>query len=334
MPELKIVSRIDAKQVRSLVWSDGDLVDWVGGGTRFELRGRIIPRPVYYPFRFDAACSSPTGEYAVIYERLGTKGLLLRRGEILREIDRSFYHANAYEFPVCFAQLKSGREVLIHCPCEYNQIDIDDAETGERITKITDRKPIDCFHSRLSVDVSGKFLLSAGWVWHPFDVICLFRLETAIVDPHSLDDLKEFPSQPTETGTACFCGSDRLLIATSDESLNDGELGENEIGPNSICLWDIPNAKILSQTKLSEPAGTLMPINEEYAVGFYKHPKIISLRTGEIIHRMEELNSGLQTSSIIHHIAQVPIMAVDAQFKRFAIASDSEIVVVNVETQR
>ena len=45
-------------------------------------------------YRFDAACVSPSGGYAVIYERLGTKGLLLRDGVIVREIDRSFYHAS------------------------------------------------------------------------------------------------------------------------------------------------------------------------------------------------------------------------------------------------
>lgn len=331
MPEFKIVSRIAAKGVRSLVWHKDDLMDWVGGGVRFDLIGQqTMARKVYYAYRFDAACSSPSGEYTVIYERLGTKGLVLREGKLLREIDRSYYFANAYEFPVCFARLKSGKEVLIHCPSDYNQIDIDDVETGERLTSILDRKPMDCFHSRLSVDCSGTYLMSAGWVWHPLDVICLFRLEAAIEDPRSLDDSLGFPRQPSELGTAAFLGADRLVIASSEEAYNE-EFQENEIRTSSICLWDIPSAKILSQVELEEPAGTLMPLDEDFAVGFFQHPKIISLKTGKIVQRIEDLNSGKQTSSIIHHHEAIPPMAIDATRKRFAIASEDEIVVVELE---
>jgi hypothetical protein len=53
---------------------------------------------------------SPSGEFAVIYTRLGTKGLVLHRGKIIREINRSFYHADVYEYPIGLAALKNGRE--------------------------------------------------------------------------------------------------------------------------------------------------------------------------------------------------------------------------------
>jgi hypothetical protein len=107
--------RIPASHVRSLVWHDDELIDWAAGGQRFLLSGEAVPRHVNYAFPFDAAVSSPSGEYAVIYTRLGTKGLVLRRGEIVREINRSFYCADAYEYPVALLRIADGREVLAHC---------------------------------------------------------------------------------------------------------------------------------------------------------------------------------------------------------------------------
>src|SRR5262245_16140267 len=103
------------RSVRSLVWRGDELVDWVAGGRAFLLDGSTRERAVGYSYRFDAATASPSGRDAVIYERLGTKGLLLREGNIVRELNRSFYHANVYEYPVCLFNLSSGREVIAHC---------------------------------------------------------------------------------------------------------------------------------------------------------------------------------------------------------------------------
>jgi hypothetical protein len=68
---------IPVERVRSLCWDRDELVDWVDGGKRFHLNGSIEDSCVRYGYRFDAACVSPSGSYAVIYERLGTKALLL-----------------------------------------------------------------------------------------------------------------------------------------------------------------------------------------------------------------------------------------------------------------
>lgn len=116
--------RISAKGVRSLVWNGDELIDWAGGGTRFLLSGETVPNPVYYPYAFDASVMSPSGEFAVIYTRLGTKGLVLHRGQILREINRSYYHAGAYEYPIALARLGNGREVLIHSPSTRRDGDV------------------------------------------------------------------------------------------------------------------------------------------------------------------------------------------------------------------
>lgn len=40
-------------------------------------RGALQVGRVFYAYRFDGAVTSPSGRYAVLYERLGTNGLVL-----------------------------------------------------------------------------------------------------------------------------------------------------------------------------------------------------------------------------------------------------------------
>jgi hypothetical protein len=92
---------IPAKGVRSLVWSGNSLVDWVSGGVRYELDGTRESARRSIGYRFDAALVSRSGAHVAIYERLGTKGLLVSAADctLLRELNRSYYFADAYEFP-------------------------------------------------------------------------------------------------------------------------------------------------------------------------------------------------------------------------------------------
>src|SRR5262245_5539020 len=88
--------RIDAPNVQSLCWRDDALVDWAGGGRIFHLDGTIEECRVRWGSRFDGAVASPCGELSIIYEKLGTKGLVLRHGKLVREINRSYYHSDVY----------------------------------------------------------------------------------------------------------------------------------------------------------------------------------------------------------------------------------------------
>lgn len=328
MAELQIIAKIDDSNIESLLWCGDALIDWVGGGKTIELDGRTVSSRVFYAYRFDAAVMSPSGRFVFIYERLGTKGLLLQNTTIVREVDRSYYHANVYEYPVCFATLPNGREALIHCPEDYCRLEIEDAETGERLTESATRKPADFFHSRLVVDASNRWLLSAGWFWHPFDAAKVFSIAEAIANPPSIDDSELFPLQSVEISTATFRGSSEILVSTSKETFSEGEYAVDEFEPSSIGVWDIANRSIRFKVPISEPAGNLMPINEDYAVAFYKHPKLVNLRTGEITNRIPELNCGEQTSSIIHHHDKPPAIACDVAKRRFAVATDKQVVVV------
>ena len=140
--------QIKAHNVHSLVWDGNTVIDWASGGTRYELNGTTSHSTVFYAYKFDAAVSSPSGEFTVLYTRTGTTGLLLRRGKIVRQLSRDFYHANVYEYPVAFALGANGREVLIHCPESYCKIEIEDAATGVRFSSSSTRKPDDLFHSQ------------------------------------------------------------------------------------------------------------------------------------------------------------------------------------------
>jgi hypothetical protein len=115
-------------QVSSLCWHGDELVDWVGGVARYRLDGTVVERHINWAYRFDRAGAATDGQYVVISEALGTKGLLLKGDRLLREINRSYYCANAYEYPVALSTLADGRAVIAHCPEEYCKIELEEVE--------------------------------------------------------------------------------------------------------------------------------------------------------------------------------------------------------------
>jgi hypothetical protein len=333
MPEFREY-HIAAQNVRSLCWHNQHLIDWVGGGAAYYLDGSTQPRRVYYSYRFDAAIVSPSGEFAVIYERLGTKGLVLHRGEILREINRSFYHAHVYEYPVTFIRLEEGRELLVHCPEDYCQIDIEDVRNGECLTSSDSRKPDDMFHSRLVCSPSGRWLLSAGWVWHPWDAIALYDVQQSLSNPSLLDGYGVAPRTAAEIYAAAFSDEHTLVLLTSDDSNDEEEDDQDDqlwrAGPRSIVYYDIIARECRSIVRAEEIVGKLMPIGSSYIVGFYEYPKLFHAATGKVIHRWPSLATGTQTSSIQGGVGSVPPVAMDAANNRFAVANAEAITVVEI----
>lgn len=325
--------RIAAPGIRSLVWSGDTLVDWAGGGKVIRLDGSVQPSGVNYAYRFDAACTSPSGEFAVIYERLGTKGLVLHGSKVVREINRSFYHAEVFEFPVCTARLVDGREVLIHCPEEYNRLEIDDLKTGERLTACDGRKPVDFFYSRLAVSPNGRKLISAGWIWHPVDAVRMFDIGEALADPRTLDDLSEMGHAEPEVSAAAFLDDQNLVLATTNETFMDEEelAVSGVLLPSSLAVWNLLEKRIVSQVAVTELPGTIMPVGPDHVVGFNKFPRVFELKTGKIVASLPDLQTGEQCSSIVWHIDAVPPLALDVRHRRFAVASEHEVRVVSIE---
>jgi hypothetical protein len=318
-----------AARVRSLCWQGEDLIDWAGGGAVYRLDGSSERMRVNYAYRFDAAVVSPTGTYAVIYERLGTKGLVLKDGKILREINRSFYHANAYEYPVALGQLPGGDEVLIHCPESYCRLDIELAESGERLTSAGSRSPSDFFHSRLAINATGTRLLSAGWVWHPFGMVRAFDLEEALVDPRHLDSGSGPASLHAEVESAAFVDEHRVAIATTEETADDDDESP-ACGPGSVCIYDLRNETYLSTARCNGPIGTIFPVDLEHFVSVFSHPKLRSFSTGGIRKEWPEIASGRQRGSILSLDDGVPPMAFDQTTGRLAVAGEGLIRVIEL----
>jgi hypothetical protein len=321
--------RIPASSVRSLVWQGDELVDWASGGQRFLLSGETVPRHVNYAFPFDAAVSSPSGEYAVIYARLGTKGLVLRRGEIVREINRSFYCADAYEYPVAILRLGDGREVLVHCPEGYCQIDFDELQTGKRLTSEPSRKPSDFFHARLIASPDGRTLASAGWIWHPVDAVRAFDVETALKDPSHLDgEGFGIDAWADETG-AGFAPDGRLIVALNGIEKDGQDAIATADTPVEIRTFEFRSGIVPKVVHRSGRVGMLMAVGSRYVLGLHQCPKLIDATTGDVVQDWPHIRSGLQTSSILLDEERIPPpMALDPIGRRCAIADAEGITVL------
>src|SRR5262245_22226881 len=108
MDEIKrYIIPVKRGRVRSLCWHGDELIDLTSGGNRYHLDGTITESRVYWGYKFDNAVISPNWRYAVIYETLGTKAVILKEGNILREVNRSYYFADVYEYPVTLLRLRN-----------------------------------------------------------------------------------------------------------------------------------------------------------------------------------------------------------------------------------
>lgn len=326
-----------AEGVRSLCWRGKALVDWVAGGVVHGLDGTRRGPAVSYAYRFDAATATPDGRYAVIFERLGTKGLLLRDGEIVRELNRSFYHAGAYEYPVCLFVAPSGAVLLAHCPDDYNRMEVDDVETGERLTGSSTRKPADFFHSRLRANLAGTRLLSAGWVWHPWDAVVYFDVGELLRDPTALDRLDGAPSglnvSLAEESSACWQTDTRVLLGSSAELEDEEEAREQpelRLRPCGVAVYDVVERRFVSSAAGSKPPGMMMAVGADHVLALHEHPRIVSLTNGGVVHEWPGIASGAQTSSIIGGAPIPPPIALDPIGMRFAVASADTITVVEL----
>jgi len=314
---------IDAYSVRTIDWFDDKVVDWNSAGTQYLENGEKKQLHKYHHgFKCDGSITSENGEYVLIFQKLGTKGLLLKNGELLREINRSYYQSSVYEFPAMFFTFKN-KTYLIHCPFAYNRLDFEDVETGEILTKIPNRKLQDIFHSRLEVSPDNKHLISKGWVWQPMDIIELYNIEKCFENPNLLDKGITIPNVNAEISSASFIDNSNLLVCASQEGWADEET--DIIQDGHIAIWNFKTNEISKSVKINGVYGNIFAIDDKKCWDLYKYPKIIDLKTGEIIDKLEEVNSGNQGSSIIHHLEDLPKIAYNRKTKQVAIAKDNKI---------
>ena len=329
--EAFVRTRLVDQRPRALAFHEDALVDPIRG-MRWTLDGQVWDPHCNWAYRFDAAALAPDGRHAFIYERCGTKGLLLRdHTELLREVDRSFYHAHAYELPACFWTAPDGRLLLVHCPRSYCRLDLDDVETGERCTAAVERNPADFFHSRLAA--RGRWLLDAGWVWHPLDVVLAFDLEAALADPTLLDASSPVAAGRTgiEESQTCFLDDRRILIASSAEPPLDEETAP-AVPPLALAVVNLEGRAIERVVPFGELAGAMMATGDGRLVCFHVHPKLVDLATGAVVLRWPDLASGEEMSSIASGKPR-PVVATDPAGARFAVADDRGIHVVALQRQ-
>jgi len=330
---------------RSLCWRGDALVDWVIGGNVWTLDGAFRDACRSWGYgRLDAAVADPTGRWAVVHERTGTAGILLCDGEIVREIHRSPYHADAFVYPVCLFPGRAGRTLLAHCPDHYARIEIDDAATGERLTRSDSRDLPDFFHSRLAASPTQKRLLSAGWVWHPIDAVVWFDIEAALVDPTLLDGLEGAPGARNvclaEESSAAWLDDDTLVIGSSDEAEDpeeaeaaDAEEPGARLSPRGMAVYDIRAGRYTQSVRLGYPPGIMMPVGRRHVVTFYQWPRLVSLDAGRVVHEWSDISTGEVVSSIVHDRPQ-PVIALDASRARFAVANGKAVEVVTIDPTR
>lgn len=317
------VQTIKTDYLKTLDWLDGKIVDWNSAGTIYGPDGKKEQLQKYhFGYVFDSSITSDCGTYAMLYRKLGTKGLLLKNGEVLREINRSYYQSEVYEFPAVFFT-RNNIVYLAHCPDSYCRIDFEEVESGKIITGV-ERTPRDFFHSRLEVSPDNKFLLSKGWYWHPFDTIKLFDIDACISEPGLLDHGISIDNVSVEIASASFIDNDLILVCASfEEPMNDDEA--EPVLPGQLAIWDFKTNRIVQAVTAAVRPGNVFAIDSEHCWDLFEYPKIIDLSTGEVLDKMEHISSGKQNSSIIHHLENLPKVAFNRKTKQIAIALNDVI---------
>lgn len=322
--------------VRSLTWKGDGLVDWLRGVETYGLDGSRAAARVHYAYRFDAVVQSPSGDYTVLYERLGTKGIVLRGDQFVREINRSFYHAHAYDYPIALFCLAGGRDALAHCPNHYNQLEIELIETGQRLTPRVEEdgsKPADVFHSGLAVSPDGAWLMSAGWVWHPFLEVSFYPVEAVLAEPSRLDKADGWVAGCAEIASAAFLDAERAVLASSPDAEHFFAAEDDpdmQLRPGMIGVYRPATRSWESRVPFGEPTGKLLGVDGDHALALFEHPKLIHLPTGEVVGRWPEIQSGSWNGCISGQLTDQPPMAWDPGRKRLAIATSDVIHVLTL----
>ncbi|MFX0103737.1 MAG: hypothetical protein ACFFCS_29515 [Candidatus Hodarchaeota archaeon] len=216
---------IETEWCSSLCWYGESVIDIFHGGVKYHLDGTIeepgaIRRVYAYPFDSISSC----GKHAVLYEALGTKGLLIdiEGQDDTRELNRSYYHARDYRYPITLFNIPDGRKVIAHCPEEYCSLELELVEGGEVLTK-REYHSADVFHSDLMTSLDGRYLLDRGWVWHPWNIVGVYDVKLALEDPSHLDghglDVPQGGSLDWEPQTATFCGHKIVTASYTDSDM-------------------------------------------------------------------------------------------------------------------
>jgi hypothetical protein len=314
---------------KALVWQGDELVSECG---RRWGRDGVERKAVFaWSFPFDAGITSASGRYSAVYQERGTKGVLLERERLVRELNRSYYQARNSDYPLALGTLGDGREVVVHCPDEYNVLQIEDAASGERLTAGS-REPQDVFHSRLSLSPDGRYLLAVGWFWHPFGIAMVYDTALALTDPATLDGEGLLPSAAVMSGevtAGCWLDVDRLVLATGAEGWSEEE--ESALPPRHLGVWSVSEERWLHRNPIAdaEPGVLLLP-RGDHVISLLGHPRLLDTATGRLVAEWPEV--GVPAKATCFGVSHVPspVAALHPDGTRLAIAQSESIALITL----
>jgi hypothetical protein len=319
---------------KSLVWQGDELVCWVEGGRHWSREGGERKAPFAWGFPFDAGTTSVSGAYSAVYQERGTNGVLLERERAVRELNRSDHHAPDYDYPLALGKLGDGREVVVHCPEEYNVLQIDDAASGERLTAGR-REAEDFFHSRLSLSPDGRYLLSIGWFWQPFGTAMVYDVALALTDADTLDGGGLLPMKAVmggEVTAGCWLDADRLVLATGAEAWYDDEDDEElALPPRHLGVWSMSEGHWLHRNPVPDAdPGVLLLARDDQIVSLHGHPRLLDTATGRIVAEWPEVDVPVKPTCFGHCHVPTPVAALHPDGTRLAVAQAESIAVIRL----
>jgi hypothetical protein len=314
---------------KALVWQGHELVS--GCGRRWGRDGVERKAALAWSFPFDAGTTSASGAYSAVYQERGTEGMLLERERVVRELNRSDYQAPNFDYPLALGTLGDGREVVVHCPDEYNVLQIEDAASGERLTAGS-REPQDVFHSRLSLSPDGRYVLAVGWFWHPFGIAMVYDTALALTDPGTLDGDGLLPAAAVMDGevtAGCWLDSDRLVLATGAEDWSDGE--ESALPPRHLGVWSVSEGRWLHRNPIAdaEPGILLLP-RGDHVISLLGHPRLLDTATGRLVAEWPEVGIPVKATCFGGSHVPSPVAALHPDGTRLAIAQTESIALITL----
>ena len=318
---------IECSDVSPLAWDENDLVEPTTG-RRIVLDEPLTRRAFYlgYPFDRCLCARGPNAFWTLVYDNRGTKAVLYKNWKEHRELNRSFHFAKQFDYPIALASINDGRVVILHCPNSCDTVEVEDAETGEILGKKKSDKME--FQSRFSVSADGRYLVSAGWFWHPVGGAWLCPVNAIIGSNDHCGSEEVGFSFGAQIDAAAFLGNDHIVVSSSSEVVND-KTPVSGLGPLQLGVWSISESKWVSIVHLEETTGSIMPW-KEWVISFHKHPKAIDLSTGRVVHLWDQLDSGKQIGAIELGFPSPPVMALNPGMGKFAVCDSYGINVVSL----
>jgi hypothetical protein len=171
--------------------------------------------------------------------------------------------------------------------------------------------------------------LSAGWAWHPVDVVEVFDVQAALRDPSHLDGQGLLESVWTECGiSAAFFGNDQVAIGY-EPITHDDVSNQNPCATPQLQIYSLSSPVASALGSLEASAGAMMAVDDHHFLSLESFPKLVDRRTGRVVQAWPHLACGRRTSSIRTSASPAIAYAFESTGQRCAIAGPEAIHVLD-----